>query len=59
MKKTGAVCFVERPPRCNCLTIPQPHGANQMFNLEPYLPFQFFSMLYLTAMLALGAALTR
>lgn len=30
-----------------------------MFNLEPYLPFQFFSMLYLTAMLALGAALTR
>jgi hypothetical protein len=30
-----------------------------MFNLEPYLPFQFFSMLYLAAMLALGAALTR
>lgn len=30
-----------------------------MFNLEPYLPFQFFSMLYLAAMLALGAAITR
>ena len=30
-----------------------------MLNLEPYLPFQFFSMLYLAAMLALGAALTR
>lgn len=30
-----------------------------MFNLEPYLPFQFFSMLYLAAALALGAALTR
>lgn len=30
-----------------------------LFNLEPYLPFQFFSMLYLAAMLALGAAITR
>ena len=30
-----------------------------MFNLEPYLPFQFFSLLYLAAMLALGAAITR
>ena len=30
-----------------------------LFNLEPYLPFHFFSMLYLAAMLALGAAITR
>ena len=30
-----------------------------MFNLEPYLPFHFFSMLYLAAMLALGAAIAR
>lgn len=30
-----------------------------LFNLEPYLPFHFFSTLYLAAMLALGAALTR